>query len=309
MRTRSRKERPWRDTPSNMAPWRYANRTSVDERPLILAPAGTTTSTIDIDSPSNCVFESDIGLFRPAAPTNCSIASALPSSTRMSPGRTCSRRAEPGSLTLLRTNPVMTTSFSSATPKASRNGAPTILLSLGTSASAIYPVKSESALEALSLRRADGSKRQPSSATNVIPAIATTIPTGAKSNITKGSPSDCSRNVATTILGGVPISVTIPPRIVANDSGINVAPGPRSARRAASISTGINSERAATLFIKADNTPPTPAIRAMWLATRFTRETDTRAIASTTPELNSPRLTISTRAIMMVAGWPNPANA
>ena len=82
--------------------------------------------------------------------------------------------------------------------------------------------------------------------------VATIKPTGAKSNIWYGSPNAVSRKVAMTTLGGVPIRVTMPPRIEANDSGISVSAGLRLDFAAACMSTGINSASAATLFITAD---------------------------------------------------------
>ena len=90
-------------------------------------------------------------------------------------------------------------------------------------------------------------------ATYVMPTSATTKPTGAKSNILYGAPSACSRKVAMTMLGGVPISVTMPPRIEANESGMSVSAGLRFALAAAWTSTGINSARAATLFMAAES--------------------------------------------------------
>ena len=161
---------------------------------------------------------------------------------------------------------------------------------------------SASAAAGFSFCRPDGSNRHPINATNRTPTRATTKPTGAKSNIRKGLPSASSRTVATTILGGVPISVTIPPRIVAKDSGISVRLGLRSPFRAASRSTGIRSDSAATLFMTADNRPPTPDISPIWAPIPLTPATHTRAIASTTPELKRPRLTINTRAMITVAG-------
>ena len=80
----------------------------------------------------------------------------------------------------------------------------------------------------------------------------------------KGSPNSVSRKLAMMMLGGVPISVTIPPSIDANDSGISVIAGLRPAFLAACKSIGINSASAATLFITADNEAETPAIRLMW---------------------------------------------
>ena len=220
----------------------------------------------------------------------------------MSPSRTVSRRAEPGSRTWLRTNPVITTSCSSASGNASYSGAPISLLFSITEVSKTYPAISASATAGFSLCRPDGSSRQPINATNRTPTTATTMPTGAKSNIRNGLPSASSRTVATTILGGVPIRVTMPPRIVAKESGIRVRLGLRSPFRAASMSTGINSDSAATLFMTADSRPPTPDIRPIWGPIPLTPDTHTRAIASTTPELKRPRLTIRTRAMITVAG-------
>ena len=63
------------------------------------------------------------------------------------------------------------------------------------------------------------------------------------------------------MFGGVPISVTIPPRIVANDKGIKLSAGDRLLRVAAWMSTGINKASAATLFMKLDIiAPATPII-------------------------------------------------
>ena len=54
--------------------------------------------------------------------------------------------------------------------------------------------------------RPAGIRRQPTSAMKVTPASAHTAPTGAKSNIRKAAPRASSRNAATMMLGGVPIS-------------------------------------------------------------------------------------------------------
>jgi hypothetical protein len=69
----------------------------------------------------------------------------------------------------------------------------------------------------------------------------------------KGCPSAFSRKLATTILGGVPISVTSPPSRVANDSAIKVTPGARFAFAAACRSSGMSKASAATLFITAES--------------------------------------------------------
>ena len=87
--------------------------------------------------------------------------------------------------------------------------------------------------------------------------VITAAPTGAKSNMWNGSPSARCRKVATTTLGGVPISVSMPPRIVAKESGISVAAGLRLAFAAACMSTGMSRASAATLFITADRAAAT----------------------------------------------------
>ena len=80
------------------------------------------------------------------------------------------------------------------------------------------------------------------------------------------------------MLGGVPISVTMPPRIVAKDSGISDSPGARPALRAVWMSTGISSASAATLFMKADSTPPIPPMIAIWLPSDRVLSTSVRVI-------------------------------
>ena len=139
--------------------------------------------------------------------------------------------------------------------------------------------------------------------------MATTPPTGAKSNMRNGSPSASPRKVAMMMLGGVPISVTMPPRIVAKESGISDWPGGRPALRAASTSTGIRSARAATLFMKADSTIPTAPMIAMWLPSARPATTKRRVISITTPARVSPAETTRTSATTRVAGWPKPSNA
>ncbi len=112
-----------------------------------------------------------------------------------------------------------------------------------------------------------------------------------------------------TILGGVPISVIMPPRMDAKDSGISDSDALRPLLRAACRSRGISSARAATLFITADRHAASPDMMPMWDASLRPESTKNRASSSMTPELDSPRLTTSTRAMITVAGWPNPENA
>ena len=123
----------------------------------------------------------------------------------------------------------MATSVFSASASSSERRLPICLLSSGTVNSAIYSARS-SDVDELSSR--GGIKRQPTKATNVMPAIAAMPPTGAKSNILNGAPRLSSRMAAMMILGGVPINVTMPPRIVAKLRGIRDRPGLRPALRA-----------------------------------------------------------------------------
>ena len=115
--------------------------------------------------------------------------------------------------------------------------------------------------------------------------------------------------VAIMILGGVPISVTMPPRMVAKDSGISDRPGARPALRAVWISTGISSASAATLFIKPESTPPIAPISAICLPRLRVLSTSVRVIRNTAPERTRPAETTSTSATTSVAGWPKPENA
>ena len=62
------------------------------------------------------------------------------------------------------------------------------------------------------------------------------------------------------MLGGVPIRVTRPPRMVAKESGIRVSAAGRFAFFAAWMSTGIKSANAPTLFMTAESAPARPDI-------------------------------------------------
>ena len=166
-----------------------------------------------------------------------------------------------------------------------------------------------SSAAAVSLLPRSGISRHPISATKASPAMAAMPPTGAKSNMPKGAPSESWRMVAMMMLGGVPISVTMPPRMVAKLSGIRLRPGERPALRAVWMSTGISSASAATLFMKAESTAPMAPISAMWLPSDRVLSTRVRVIRNTAPERTRPAETISTSATTIVAGWPKPAKA
>ena len=111
------------------------------------------------------------------------------------------------------------------------------------------------------------------------------------------------------MLGGVPMAVIMPPRMVAKERGISERAGLRPALRAVWISTGISRASAATLFMKADSTAPILPISAIWPPRPRALSTSVRVIRSTAPDRTSPAETTSTSATMIVAGWPKPENA
>lgn len=111
------------------------------------------------------------------------------------------------------------------------------------------------------------------------------------------------------MLGGVPIRVTIPPRIEAKDSGIRVSAGLRLPLAAASRSSGMSSASAATLFMTAESKAARPDMMPICAKTGRDASITLPAMYSTTPEFDRPRLTIRTRATTTVAGCPKPENA
>ena len=98
------------------------------------------------------------------------------------------------------------------------------------------------------------------------------------------------------------MSVIMPPRIEAKESGIRVRPGLRWAFSEACRSRGIKSASAATLFITADRAADTPAMTLMCRRTLRVPSSRAPAIISIAPERYSPRLMISTSAMIMTAG-------
>ncbi len=111
------------------------------------------------------------------------------------------------------------------------------------------------------------------------------------------------------MLGGVPIMVSMPPRMVAKAKGISDEAGERPAFCAACTSTGINMASAATLFMKPENTAPMPPMIEIWSGSERSRLTACRVIRSTAPERDRPAVTTSTKAMMIVASLPKPENA
>ena len=93
------------------------------------------------------------------------------------------------------------------------------------------------------------------------------------------------------MLGGVPMRVMSPPRMVAKDNGIRLRAGLRLAFFAACRSMGMKRASAATLFMMAESNPATAPIMPMWLISERPPSTTFSEINSMTPALESPRLT------------------
>ncbi len=154
-----------------------------------------------------------------------------------------------------------------------------------------------------------GTSRQPTAAMKATPASATARPTGVKSNIAKLPALVCSRKPDTIRFGGVPISVVMPPNSEPKASGISTLPGGSFSFWAAWMATGISSASAPTLFMKADSKAASPVTAAMVMVGPASAGSTRCASASTAPEVCRPRLSTSTQATVMTAGWPKPAKA
>ena len=145
---------------------------------------------------------------------------------------------------------------------------------------------------------------------NARPSNAMAPPTGRKSNIAKPCPaSDCARKPETIRFGGVPISVVMPPRIVAKASGISIRPGVVPSRPDIRTASGIRSASAPTLFITDDSPAPSPSTADMLPIRPACAGTTRRARRSIAPEVWSDRLSTSTQATVMTAPFANPSNA
>src|SRR5690554_6354036 len=110
------------------------------------------------------------------------------------------------------------------------------------------------------------------------------------------------------MFGGVPIRVMVPPSSDPNAKDISSKNRHRPDLRDIQISTGIKCIRATSLLINAEQSDTT-RVRVITCNTAL-RPTlpSSRATASTTPPLTSPRLMTSTAATVITAGWPKPAN-
>ena len=111
------------------------------------------------------------------------------------------------------------------------------------------------------------------------------------------------------MFGGVPISVTMPPRMAAKASGISVSEGGRPAARAARMSSGIKRARAATLLTMLDSKAPTPLTMAIWVARLRFSFASPRVAKESAPEFSNAREATSTSATMTTAGLEKPENA
>ena len=104
------------------------------------------------------------------------------------------------------------------------------------------------------------------------------------------------------MFGGVPISVAMPPRIVAKDNGISVFLGVQLDALALFISIGIRRASAATLFMKADKIAPIKPMIDICPQRLFPKVEIFCPIKKIAPELIKPFDTIKTNATMIVAG-------
>ena len=111
------------------------------------------------------------------------------------------------------------------------------------------------------------------------------------------------------MLGGVPTSVTRPPRSEAKASGMRMADGPIPPWRDIRIAVGIRTASAPTLLMNAESPAASPEVAAIWRVGEVPALVSQRAMRSTAPEFSRPRLATSTAATVTTAGWPKSANA
>jgi hypothetical protein len=105
-----------------------------------------------------------------------------------------------------------------------------------------------------------------------------------------------------TMLGGVPISVIMPPKMVAKDSGISVSETARLA-----LAGNVHIERhqqrqRGDIVDDGRQRRATTAMMPIWTGTARSGATMKAGDRSTAPELTRPRETISTSAMMTTAG-------
>ena len=105
------------------------------------------------------------------------------------------------------------------------------------------------------------------------------------------------------------MSVTSPPNIEPNESGISTLAGERPALLVDWIAIGISSASAPTLFINIDKNAAINDSTAIWRDGRDDKGSIALVTNSTAPERDNPKLTMRTRTTVIVAGLPNPAKS
>ena len=142
-----------------------------------------------------------------------------------------------------------------------------------------------------------------------MPMTATDRPMGVKSNIEKLPAPLWALKLETIKLGGVPMSVVIPPKIVPKASGISTRPGGKSSRLASCKAIGMSKAIAPTLFMKPESSAPRPTSAAKLTVVPALAGIVCLTSTSTAPVNCNPRLSTSTQATVMTAGWPKPEKA
>ncbi len=158
--------------------------------------------------------------------------------------------------------------------------------------------------------RRSGNRRCPKSAINTKPTANIVKPTGVKLKKLNGSSPRDTNSLLTATLGGVPMSVCIPPKSDPNDSGMSNLLGLMPASRAKLRATGnitatvpvelINADKNALASIN-NSIKRVGLLPALLLKKRPTR--------SATPVSNSPAPTTNKPAIMMTNELEKPASA
>jgi hypothetical protein len=143
-----------------------------------------------------------------------------------------------------------------------------------------------------------------------IPTTTMTNPTGVKVNRWKGSRPMDWRWLLTTMLGGVPMRVSIPPRREATETGMRSLEGEISRAHASPMTTGTMTATVPVELMKADRV----ATRIMMMTMRRTWLSPAslagrRPMAWATPVWKRPSPTTKRAAIMMTTGSAKPASA
>src|SRR5690554_5018786 len=100
-----------------------------------------------------------------------------------------------------------------------------------------------------------------------------------------------------------------PPSREPKASGISRIDGEASCSRASRMATRSSSARAPTLFMIPESTTTVPTSPSSCRKSRSPTLSTCSAMTSTTPERSKPRLSTSTAATVITAGWPKPMKA